>query len=107
MMEIMALVGFNLAYIVAGFSGGVVTLIFVQTDRRRAIAGTMGGALVANYLAQPLLKWLSLPATAELGGAFICGIVAIKIVKGIYLRGERFAEGKSINNDPDNQPKET
>jgi hypothetical protein len=98
-LKLLPLLGFNLAYIVAGFSGGIVTLIFVQTSRNRAVTGTLGGALTANYLAQPVLKFLSLPPTAELGGAFICGIVAIKIVNGIYNRGIKFEKGQPLTDE--------
>jgi hypothetical protein len=101
-MEILKLLGFNIQYIVAGFSGGIVTLIFINMERSKAALSVLGGALVANYLAQPVILFVGramgvqIPLSAELGGAFICGLVAIKIVKGIYNRGEKFEKGEPV-----------
>lgn len=107
-LKIMGLFGLNLPYLVAGFSGGAVMLVFVQTDRGRAVAATIGGALVANYMASVVQVYLKFPDATALGCAFMCGLLAPKIVKGLYKRGEKWEENPEkrayLDDDQDPNP---
>lgn len=98
MIEILKQLGFNLAYIVAGFSGGVVTLLFVNLERNKAVLTIFACALTANYLTAWIQHYLQLPAGAELGSAFVVGIIGISLVRGIYKRGENW-EHKPLSDD--------
>lgn len=104
MIQILAALGFNVPYLVAGFSGGVVMLTFVSTNRPRAIAACLGGALVANYLASVLQFYVKAPDVTALGCAFICGLIAPKIAKGIYNRGSKWENNEEPPPAPPPQP---
>ena len=91
--------GFNVAYIVAGFSGGVVTLVVVEIPRGKAALTVLVGALVSNYFTRIAQHYLQLPSATELGCAFIVGIAAIQIVKRIHARASSL--GNVIPPDPD------
>lgn len=89
--------GFNLAYVVAGFSGAIVSLYFMRVPRTTAALVVSGGALVANYLTAVVQQYLAMPDAARNGVAFICGIVAMSLVRGIMKRGEKWSDDPNID----------
>jgi hypothetical protein len=68
--------------IVAGFSGGMVRIIFDQKSRPIEVMGALtAGALTANYLGGSIAETLHLPA---LGTAFIVGFGGLQIAGIIF-----------------------
>lgn len=104
MVEILSMLGLNLPYLVAGFSGGFVTLTFVRMPRGRAVLTVPAGALCANYLTAVVEWQFKVPTSVDLGCAFVVGIIAIKLVRKIYKQG---AEAIPMVQDADDyQPSE-
>jgi hypothetical protein len=67
--------------IVAGFSGGMVRIIFDATfGPVEVLGGLTAGALTANYLGGPIAETLHLPV---LGTAFIVGFGGLQIASMI------------------------
>jgi hypothetical protein len=67
--------------IVAGFSGGIVRVIFDHAIRPWEVAGALAaGALTANYLGGPVADMLHLP---PLGTAFIVGFGGLQVAATI------------------------
>lgn len=66
----------------AGFSGGIVRVIFDrQTKPWEAVGALAAGALTANYLGGPIAETMHLP---PLGTAFIVGFGALQVAATIF-----------------------
>jgi hypothetical protein len=64
---------------VAGFSGGIVRVIFDHTTKPlEAVGALIAGALVANYLGGPIAEALHLPPH---GTEFLVGFGALQLMK--------------------------
>lgn len=73
--------GIKLNSLIAGFSGGVVNaIVFKRGDPWSVIGSMIVGALTANYLTEPVSKYLG----TEMGpSGFIVGLAGMAICQGI------------------------
>lgn len=84
--------GLKLAWIVAGFAGGVVSLSFVRNlTVFQAVLAVFTGAVSAGYLTPAAVHYLSL-SSSEIANcaAFVIGITAMNVIPGIIKLSESF-----------------
>ena len=82
MKEWFEAVGLDGPNVVAGFSGGIVRVIFDQRTKPFDVAGSLAaGALTANYLGGTIAETLHLP---PLGTAFIVGFGGLQIASMLF-----------------------
>lgn len=86
-----AMFGVKVAFLVAGFAGGVVSLSFVRdlTKVQSAIA-VFTGAAVAAYGTPVFSHLMSVTPSMENGVAFVAGLTAMNIVPGVIKMSEVF-----------------
>ena|ERR1700683_4753014 len=73
--------GINLHDIVGGFAGGVVNaFVFRRSDPWSIIGSMIVGSLTANYLSEPIGRYVGTGAGAS---AFIVGLAGMAICQGI------------------------
>jgi hypothetical protein len=85
-------IGLKLAYIIAGFFGGVVSLSFIkELNRWQAFIAVFTGAVSAGYGTPVTLYYLGLTSPAlENGTAFFIGLTAMNIIPGVVKLSEVF-----------------
>lgn len=82
--------GLKIAYIIAGFIGGIVSLKFVQDlNRWAAVLAVFTGAAGANYGTPVLLHYMPLDASLEYPAAFLVGLTALNIIPLIIKASEK------------------
>jgi hypothetical protein len=73
--------GVRTADLLAGLAGGIVNaFVFKRSDPYSIIGSMVVGALTANYLSDPVAKYLGTGAGAS---AFIVGLAGMAICQGI------------------------
>lgn len=99
----MELPGLKLAYMIAGFAGGVVSLRYIKDlNWWQGLLSVATGALVANYMTPILQFYLKMPESLEFGCAFIVGFIALNLMGGIFRRSEQFRDNPKIPGEGDN-----
>lgn len=82
--------GLKVAYLLAGFLGGVVSLSFIKKlTTWQAVLAVLTGAISANYCTPTVLHlfpWIEEPLTA----AWFVGLTAMNIIPGIIELSRRF-----------------
>lgn len=74
-------IGIKLPDLVAGFGGGVVNaIVFRRADPASIIGSMIVGALTANYLTEPVARYLG---TSQSASGFIVGLAGMAICQGI------------------------
>jgi hypothetical protein len=82
--------GLKIAYIIAGFIGGIVSLKFVQDlNRWAAVLAVFTGSAGANYGTPVLLHYMPLDASLEYPAAFLVGLTALNIIPLIIKASEK------------------
>jgi hypothetical protein len=82
--------GLKIAYIIAGFIGGIVSLKFVQDlNRWAAVLAVFTGSAGANYGTPVLLHYMPLDASLEYPAAFLVGLTALNIIPIIIKATEK------------------
>lgn len=95
MNEFLISIGVKASSLIAGLSGGIISLTYEDkiTPYRAAMLIITGG-ICASYLTPIVIDWANKIATvgdhAENGGAFIIGLLSMKIVGGLLKLGEKF-----------------
>lgn len=91
-------IGLKIAYIVAGFMGGVISLSFIkQLNGWQAFIAVFTGSISAGYgtpIAVYYITGLQSPAL-ENGAAFVIGLTAMNIIPGIVKLSEVFRRDPS------------
>lgn len=73
--------GIKIPDLVAGFGGGVVNaIVFKRADPASIIGSMIVGALTANYLTEPVSRYLG---TSQSASGFIVGLAGMAICQGI------------------------
>lgn len=91
---------FNLAKLVAGVAGSVVSLRFVQgTILERALM-CVGGAAVSYYATTPVAAWVNVPGVEGLVG-FLIGLFGMAIVAKAYEAVQTIDAGTVAQNFTD------
>lgn len=97
------LLGLNLAYLLAGFAGGVVALFFTQVTRWKAVGIVFGGMVGANYLTTMAQFYLTLSDKTDKGVAFVVGMIAMYLFGGIMKRGQSWQADPKLPTDKGQQ----
>lgn len=83
--------GIELALLVAGFAGAVVSLSYVkELKKSQAVMALLTGALCAAYLTPAAMHYLSIPETLEYGAGFLLGVVSMHLIPLILAVAERY-----------------
>lgn len=83
--------GIKVPDLVAGFAGGVVNAFVFKRSRPWAIVGSVVvGALTANYVGEPLSKFLGMGGGT---GAFIAGLAGMALCQGLVDAARRWRPG--------------
>lgn len=89
--------GIKLAYMVAGFAGGVVSLRYVKNlNWWQGLSSVLGGTLTANYLTPVVQFYLKMEQPQEYGTAFIVGLVALNLLAGVFKLSEKWKEDPTL-----------
>jgi hypothetical protein len=89
--------GIKLAYMIAGFAGGVVSLRYTKDlTPGQGFLSVVGGATCANYLTPVFQHFLGMPPALEFGAAFIVGLIALNLAAGIFKRSEKWRDDPTI-----------
>ena len=73
--------GIKMPDLIAGLAGGVVNaFVFKRSDPASIIGSMVVGSLTANYLSEPITRYLG---TSGGAGAFIVGLAGMAICQGI------------------------
>lgn len=92
-----AIPGVKLAYLVAGFAGGVVSLRYIKDlNWWQGISAIATGIAAANYITPVLQHFLSMPPALENGAAFIVGFVSLNILAGIVKYSEKWRDNPTL-----------
>lgn len=95
-MTLTEIPGIKLAYMIAGFAGGVVSLSYVRSlTKMQAFGAVVTGTLVANYVTPVMQHYLTMPVALENGAAFIVGLCSMNIVPGILGLSARWRREQS------------
>lgn len=73
----------NVAKLLAGLAGSVVSLKFVQGTLIERLLMCLGGAAVSYYATTPVASWVNVPQTDGLIG-FLIGLFGMAIVAKCY-----------------------
>lgn len=92
-------IGVKMPDLVAGFAGGVVNaFVFRRADPVSIIGSMIVGAFSANYLSEPISRYLGTGAGAS---AFIVGLAGMAICQGIVEAAKSWRPFSSQSgNDP-------
>lgn len=102
MADVFVDLGLRIQDIIAGLSGGVVNaFVFRRSEPWSIIGSVVVGALTANYLSEPAIKYTgtSGPATA-----FIVGLCGMAICQGIFAAVQRVRFGQPATGGPNAPP---
>lgn len=81
--------GLKLAFILAGFLGGIASVLYRgEKSLTRASALVFSGTITTAYTTPLVVDKFSLSAGSSYGAAFIVGILGMYIVGGIITFGE-------------------
>lgn len=73
--------GLKVSDLIGGFAGGLVSaIVFKKSDRWSVVSSVVVGALTANYIGEPIAKFLGMGGGAA---AFICGLAGMAICQGL------------------------
>lgn len=88
MRDVLTELGIKLPDLVAGFAGGVVNaFVFARTTPVAIIGSVVVGTLTANYLGEPVSKYIGTgPGTS----AFLVGIGGMAFVQGLVEAMKRW-----------------
>lgn len=94
--------GIMIAYLVAGFAGGIVSLSYVHpTSFWRGLLSIVTSMIVANYLTGIAQAYLELrDPRLEHGVAFIVGLVGQFLITGIMKKAEAWSKDPVIPTTP-------
>lgn len=96
--------GIVIAYLVAGFAGGLVSLSYVNpTSFWKGLVAICTSMIVANYLTAIFQSYMELRPQLEHGCAFIVGMVAQFIVVGIFRKAETWSKDPTLPSPPKGQ----
>lgn len=97
MFTIETVPGMKLAYIIAGFAGGVVSLRYVKNlTPWQGLLCVIGASVCANYLTPVLQHFLGMPPALENGAAFIVGLIALNLTAGIFKKSENWRDNPTL-----------
>lgn len=83
--------GVELALLVAGFAGSVVTLSYIrELKKSQAVMAVLTGAFSAGYLTPIVMHYLSLPDELKYGAGFLIGLVSMHLIPLILAVAERY-----------------
>lgn len=83
--------GIKVPDLVAGLLGGVVNaFVFRRADPWSVIGSVVVGALTANYLGEPIARFLGVGAGAA---AFITGLAGMALCQGLIEAAKRWTPG--------------
>jgi uncharacterized membrane protein YeaQ/YmgE (transglycosylase-associated protein family) len=83
--------GLKIAYIIAGFIGGIVSLKFVQDmNRWAAVLAVFTGAAGANYGTPVILHYIALEQSLEYPAAFFVGLTSLNLIPLVIKASEKF-----------------
>jgi hypothetical protein len=89
--------GVKLAYLIAGFAGGVVSLTYVRPlNKWQGCLAIITGALGSNYLTPMLMHYAKFDTPLEHGSAFIIGLCAMNIIPGIIFLSEKWKKDPKV-----------
>ena len=84
MKEFLEEIGVNIAFVLAGLAGSLVTVSNDATKNlKSSIAGIIAGTFSANYMTQVVVELTGLSGKTEYGLAFILGYIGLKGVEKI------------------------
>ena len=84
MKDFLEEIGINIAFVMAGLAGSLVTVSNDATKNlKSSIAGIIAGTFSANYLTQIVVEVTGLNGKTEYGLAFILGYIGLKGVETI------------------------
>jgi hypothetical protein len=84
MREFLEELGINVAFVLAGLFGSLVTVSNDATrNLKSSIAGIVAGTFSANYLTQVVVELTGLNGKVEYGLAFILGYIGLRGVEKI------------------------
>ena len=82
MKDFLEEIGINIAFVMAGLAGSLVTVSNDATKNlKSSIAGIIAGTFSANYLTQVVVEITGLNGKTEYGLAFILGYIGLKGVE--------------------------
>lgn len=84
MREFLEELGINVAFVLAGLFGSLVTVSNDATrNLKSSIAGIVAGTFSANYLTQVVVELTGLNGKVEYGLAFILGYIGLRGVEKV------------------------
>jgi hypothetical protein len=84
MKDFLEEIGINIAFVLAGLAGSLVTVSNDATKNlKSSVAGIIAGTFSANYLTQVVVEVTGLNGKTEYGLAFILGYIGLKGVEKI------------------------
>lgn len=84
MKEFLEEIGINIAFVLAGLFGSLVTVSNDATrNLKSSIAGIVAGTFSANYLTQVVVELTGLNGKVEYGLAFILGYIGLRGVEKV------------------------
>jgi hypothetical protein len=97
MREFLEELGINVAFVLAGLFGSLVTVSNDATrNLKSSIAGIVAGTFSANYLTQVVVELTGLNGKVEYGLAFILGYIGLRGVEKVSQKF--FKEDGGSNN---------
>lgn len=90
-LELSAKVGIKTPDLIAGFAGGLVSaIVFKKSDPWSVVSSVVVGAFTANYIGEPIAKFLGMGGGAA---AFICGLAGMAICQALVDAAKRWRPG--------------
>jgi len=84
MRDFLEEIGINIAFVLAGLFGSLVTVSNDATHNlKSSIAGIVAGTFSANYLTQVVVELTGLNGKVEYGLAFILGYIGLRGVEKV------------------------
>jgi len=84
MRDFLEEIGINIAFVLAGLFGSLVTVSNDATrNLKSSIAGIVAGTFSANYLTQVVVELTGLNGKVEYGLAFILGYIGLRGVEKV------------------------
>jgi len=107
--DLMHAIGVQVGFLVAGFSGGVVSTLFATNlTRAQALGSIIASLLTSSYATPAAIQYFNIDANPyKFGTAFLIGLFTMSLVPALKLIGNRYlaarvqglANDKSPNGD--------
>ena len=90
MEDMLAKIGIKIGYLVTGFLGGAIALLFGVRpknwrDKLKAVLFVISGAILTGFVTPLVLKWAPNWAGVEYSIGFVVGLMGMGILRDIFI----------------------